>query len=89
MENSDNSSGTTAQHGFVYFCGERLRYFGGLSAWLFFGPFLLGIFLFESVLSSRLSPIGNWISLLAYVLIFPPVWRAILVRCGWWRKGSA
>jgi hypothetical protein len=74
--------------GFVYFCESRLRYHGGLGAWYFFGPFLLGAVVFDSILLrfSGLPSLVGWIALVAYVVVFPPLWRLLLMRLGWWRR---
>jgi hypothetical protein len=76
--------------GFIYFCEERLGYLSGVRAWYFFGPFLLGALIVESFAPpiSGIASWRSWLPLLAYILIFPPVWRAILNRTGWLGRRS-
>jgi hypothetical protein len=78
---------TSHPRGFAYFCEETLRYTGGVRAWLFFGPYLLGAIWLEPAQNSRsIHGFSPWLVLVAYLLIFPPVWRAILLATGLWRK---
>jgi len=85
----DSSPGLAAPpRGFVYFCESRLYYLGGLGAWLFFGPFLLGAVILDSLILrySGLPSLLGWLALMAYVLVFPPLWRLLLIRVGCWRR---
>jgi hypothetical protein len=80
---------TTNPHsrGFAYFCEETLQYIGGVRAWLFFGPYLLGAIWLEPALGGQsVHGFSPWLVLVAWLLIFPPVWRALLLATGLWRK---
>jgi hypothetical protein len=84
LRESSRISAGSPSRGFIYFCEERLGYFSGPRAWYFFGPFLLGALIVESFAPpiSGVASWRSWLPLLAYILIFPPVWRAILIRAG-------
>jgi hypothetical protein len=79
-----------SHRGFIYFCEESLRYNKGLRAWFFFGPYLLGAVWLEPGKKFENTGVSlwSWFLLLAYLLAFPPLWRAILLRTGLWRKRS-
>ena len=88
---SDPRHSVTTPHprGFAYFCEETLQYIGGVRAWLFFGPYLLGAIWLEPAQGSKsVHGFSPWLVLVAYLIIFPPVWRAILLATGLWRKRS-
>ncbi len=76
--------------GVIYFCENRLSYFGGISAWFFFAPFLIGAVILESKAQSLsgLPYLLGWSGLLAYIIVFPVIWRVLLIRAGWWRRAS-
>ena len=90
LRDSSQDPAAPPARGFIYFCEERLGYFSGLRAWYFFGPFLLGALIVESLAPpiSGVASWRSWLPLLAYILIFPPLWRAILIRTGWSRRRS-
>jgi SulP family sulfate permease len=89
-----STSQDAPRHGdFIYFCEHSMRYDKGLRAWLFFGPYLIGVVLLELLLDQNgkaSSESGMWglFPLLAYLLIFPPVWRKFLLWTGLWKKKS-
>jgi len=79
----------TRHRGFIYFCEHALRYDQGVRAWLFFGPYLAGLVLLEPLLDQKQNGgpcTWEFVRLLAYLLIFPPVWRAFLLWTGLWKK---
>jgi hypothetical protein len=83
IENGDVSS----RRGLIYFCEVGLNYCGGVRAWLFFGPYLLGAIALEPGLNSgSKNDLDRWLLFVAYLVIFPPVWRALLRHTGLWRK---
>jgi hypothetical protein len=87
MSDPHHSAVTPPPRGFAYFCEGTLRYMGGGRAWLFFGPYLLGaIWLDPGLGTSSIHGLSPWIILLAYLVIFPPIWRAVLLATGLWRK---
>ncbi|MEJ0000117.1 MAG: hypothetical protein WDO13_13690 [Verrucomicrobiota bacterium] len=77
------------RRGFIYFCESSLTYNHGARAWLFFAPYLAGAIALESRLDWS-DPAGSglwpWVGLLAYIVIFPTFWRAVLLRLGIWRR---
>jgi len=87
MSNPRHPAATPPPRGFAYFCEETLRYTGGVRAWLFFGPYLLGTIWLEPMQGGvNVHGLSPWLVLVAYLLIFPPVWRALLLATGLWRK---
>ena len=80
-----------SHRGFIYFCEESLRYNTGIRAWIFFAPYLVGAVWFEPGLNLKNSvtpTLWPWLLWLAYLVLFPPVWRLVLLRTGLWRKRS-
>lgn len=70
------------QKGLVVFCEKNLRYEGGLKAWVFLGPYFVGAFILEIVIETNpahaQAAVGPWIGFLAYLILFPTVWRRVL-----------
>jgi len=86
---SDPHPSTANPHprGFAYYCEETRRYIGGVRAWLFFGPYLLGAIWLEPAQGSQaVLGFSPWFALVAWLLIFPTAWRAVLLATGLWRK---
>lgn len=84
---NDDRQAKLHPRGFAYYCEETGRYIGGARAWLFFGPYLLGAIVLEpSQVGKSLDGFSSWLIVVAYLLVFPPAWRAILVATGLWRK---
>ena len=87
MSDPHQPASTPHPRGFAYFCEETLRYTGGLRAWLFFGPYLLGAIGLEPAQGGKsVHGFSPWLVLVAWLLIFPPVWRSFLLATGLWRK---
>jgi len=90
MSAPHSSTATPPPRGFAYFCEGTLRYSGGVRAWLFFGPYLLGALSLEPTLGGKsVHGFSPWLMLLGYLVVFPPVWRALLIATGLWRKRPA
>ena len=91
-KNESVAGNTDRPHrGFIYFCEESLQYNKGVRAWYFFAPYLIGAVLLEPQLpfgGQDRSALAPWVILLGYLLVFPPVWRALLLRTGLWRRRS-
>ncbi len=87
MSDPQHSAATPHPRGFAYFCEGTLRYTGGVRAWLFFGPYLFGAIWLEPAQGGRsVHGFSPWLVLVAYLVVFPPVWRALLLATGLWRK---
>lgn len=81
-----------SHRGFIYFCEHTLQYNKGVRAWVFFGPYLLGALWLEPGLSLKNvdhQTLGTWLPLLAYLVVFPSIWRALLLSTGVWKKKIA
>ncbi len=67
--------------GFIVFCEKRLCYRSGLKAWLFLGPYFLGALvldiLVDPVKTKLAANPGPWIGFLAYIVLYPVLWRRI------------
>lgn len=82
---------TQPHRGFIYFCEATLSYTKGPKAWLFFAPYLTGAVLLEPGLdwkNTNPHDLWKWGVLLIYLIIFPVLWRAVLLRTGLWPKRS-
>jgi len=68
--------------GFIVFCETKLCYEKELKAWLFLGPYLLGALVWEMMIptgdAQTATGLGPWLGFLAYLILFPLVWRRIL-----------
>jgi len=68
-------------NGFIVFCETKLRYEKGFKAWIFLGPYLLGALGLEMTIAGHAktaTALVPWIGFLAYLILFPFVWRRIL-----------
>ncbi len=76
------------RRGFIYFCEDGLHYVGGIRAWAFFAPYLLGVLLLEPFRAQGTASgnVGDWLVFGAYLFLFPAFWQAALRRFG--RKGK-
>ncbi len=87
MNQASNPETDRPPRGVIYFCEQSHRYRKGMRAWLFFGPYLLGAILLEPALTAPgRASCSAWLLLLAYLLLFPRVWRGVLLRTGLWRR---
>jgi hypothetical protein len=79
---SKNHTDTHPRHkGFIVFCETKLRYEKGLKAWIFLGPYLLGALGLETMITvhaKTVAVLGPWLGFLAYLILFPLIWRRIL-----------
>jgi len=67
--------------GLIAFCETNLRYEKGIKAWIFVGPYLLGAFALEVAFtnrSGRTDSFTSWAGLIAYLILFPILWRRFL-----------
>jgi hypothetical protein len=67
--------------GLIVFCEKNLRYENGLKAWIFLGPYLFGAFALEIIFmdgSARTDSLTPWAGLIAYLILFPIIWRKFL-----------
>jgi hypothetical protein len=78
----NQESNAPARHrGLIFFCEKQQRYEKGLKAWIFLGPYLLGAFGLERVITEHAqsaTAFVPWLGLLAYLVLFPLAWRRIL-----------
>ena len=68
-------------NGFIVFCETNLRYEKGFRAWIFLGPYLIGAVCLEMIIPRHADAepsLAPWIGFLAYLVLFPLVWRRIL-----------
>jgi hypothetical protein len=74
--------------GFIYFCEDGLHYVGGIRAWIFFVPYLFGVALLEPHRpdANPHADLLDWAIFLLYLVGFPMLWRAILIRLTRWTK---
>ena len=74
-----------SQKGFIAFCETNLRYEKGFKAWIILGPYLLGAFVLERLANTSgdtfATKFALWSGFLAYLIIFPDVWRRLLRYC--------
>ena len=67
--------------GFIVFCETKLRYEKGFKAWIFLGPYLLGALGLETMIAvhaKTVTALGPWFGFLAYLIVFPLIWRRVL-----------
>jgi len=67
--------------GLIVFCENNLRYEKGLKAWIFLGPYLLGALGLETMIAvhaKTVTALGPWFGFLAYLIVFPLIWRRVL-----------
>lgn len=80
--NGDESEVHRSQKGFIAFCETNLRYEKGFKAWIVLGPYLLGALILETIIgtdhSGSFLALGPWVGFLAYLILFPLIWRRIL-----------
>jgi len=71
-----------SHNGFIVFCEKNLRYEKGIKAWIFLGPYLLGALGLEMMIDpghpKATTSLWPWIGFLAYLVLFPSVWRQVL-----------
>jgi len=71
--------------GLIVFCDQKLRYEGGLKAWIFLGPYFLGavglewtIAAAERAKGAHGPGLGAWLGFILYLVLFPALWRWVL-----------
>jgi len=94
MSNCTSETGHDDRHpkrGFIVFCENNLRYEGGIKAWIFLGPYLLGAIVWETIIQKGAPTKGalaSWLGFLVYLVLFPPIWRRILRLVGTVKRTS-
>jgi hypothetical protein len=80
----EDANPVKSRKGFIAFCETNLRYETGLKAWVVLGPYLLGALILEGMINASGGTIAAkfvlWAGFLAYLIIFPEVWRRVLRR---------
>jgi len=67
--------------GFIVFCETKLRYEKGFKAWIFLGPYLIGVLGLETMITENAkfaTAFWPWLGFLAYLILFPLAWRRVL-----------
>jgi len=82
---TEDAAPAESHKGFIAFCETNLRYETGPKAWIILGPYLVGAFVFEGIINTSESTftakLTLWTSFLAYLILFPEIWRRILKSC--------
>ena len=83
IPSSASSDVAELQHkGFIAFCETNLRYEKGRKAWLTLGPYFLGAYVwYKTINEGSAEPQKNilpWLGFLAYLILFPSVWKWVL-----------
>ena len=79
---TEDAAPTGSHKGFIAFCETNLRYETGFKAWIILGPYLAGAFVFEGIINTSegtfAAKLALWTGFLAYLVLFPEIWRRIL-----------